>query len=64
MIICDICHGHSDMLPGKHVLPTNFDGSTLTFEKLDICYACEVGMTSAANMARLKFIEKKRSINA
>jgi hypothetical protein len=60
MIICDICHGHNDILPGKHNVPVEYEEGTLSFDKLDICYSCHIRLEEVSNLAKLKYIEQNR----
>ena len=60
MLICDICGGKADSLTKKIELPIKFENNCLTFKELDCCYGCQIGLREAANLAKLKYIEKRR----
>ena len=60
MLICDICGREADSLTEKIKLPVKLENNCLEFKELDCCYSCQIGLKGAANLAKLKYIEKRR----
>lgn len=60
MLICDICGGKADNLTKKLKVPVKLENYSLAFDELDCCYSCQIGIREAANLAKLKYIEKRR----
>ena len=59
-----ICGGKTDITVEKHDVPIEYENGHMTFEKLDICYACRIALRDRANFAKLKYIKEKRGTNA